>query len=466
MKCTKFMSVVCIILSNIWVIPNGLAAQNNGENQKKQTTHYAVKRLSTLGGVGSVGEAINNKVWISGAANLAGNLNQHAAVWRNGRITDLGTLGGPSSRVVGGVKNTRGVVAGGSETSIQDPLGETVCTTFVAGFSGQSLICLPFVWRDGLMTPLPTLGGNNGFAFGGVNNRGQVAGFAENTVPDPACTPPQVLDFEAVIWGPKADEIHELPPLAGDSVGIAKQVKKHGQAVGATALCSAFVTGVVHAVLWQNGAANDLGNLGSEFNNWAYAINDRGQVVGGAGVTGGNTWHAFLWQDGAMSDLGLLPGDVMSQANGMNNEGQVVGTSCNDAAFDICHAFLWQDGVMTDLNSLTSSHFPFVLGIANDINDRGEIAGWSYDPNIGDGPGFLAIPCDEGHADDEACKDQPDDATAGPGQGTHVPEPPYRTRFASNRPEASLSVSLEQHRDVESRDDPCCVIVQFRDLLH
>ena len=323
-----------------------LAAQD-----EKQPPRYVIKALSTLGGTGGVGEAINNKGWISGAANLLGDTTQHAALWRRGVLTDLGTLGGPSSRVVGGVKNTSGEVAGGSETSIPDPLGETFCSTFVAAFSGQSLICLGFAWRNGVMTPLPTLGGNNSFAFGGVNNRGRIAGFAENAVQDPACTPPEVLDFEAVIWGPGAGEIQELPPLAGDSVGIATEVNNHGEAVGATALCSAFVTGVIHAVLWRNGVPMDLGDLGSQVGNWAYAINDRGQVAGAGGVTGGNTWHAFLWQDGKMSDLGVLPGDVMSQANGMNNKGQVVGTSCNDVSFDICHGFLWQDGAMTDLGA-------------------------------------------------------------------------------------------------------------------
>jgi len=384
-----------------------LVAQSE-KRPRKQSTHYVIKALSTLGGTIGVGEAINNKSWITGAANPLGDTTQHATLWRGGVITDLGTLGGPGSRVVGGVKNTRGEVAGGSETAIQDPLGETFCSTFVAAFSGQSLICLGFVWRNGVMTPLPTLGGNNSFAFGGVNNRGQIAGFAENAVQDPACTAPEVLDFEAVIWGPKEGEIQELPPLVGDSVGIATEVNNHGQAVGASALCSAFVTGIVHAVLWQNGAAIDLGNLGSQIGNWAYSINDRGQVVGAGGVTGGNTWHAFLWQDGAMTDLGVLPGDFMSQANGMNNKGQVVGTSCNDVFFDVCHGFLWQDGVMTDLNTLIQPNSSLSTFIANDINDRGEIAGAAIDLKTGASPGFVMIPCDEQHADVEDCKDQAD----------------------------------------------------------
>jgi len=384
-----------------------LVAQSE-KQPRKQSTRYVIKALSTLGGTIGVGEAINNKGWITGAANLLGDTTQHATLWRSGVITDLGTLGGPSSRVVGGVKNTRGEVAGGSETSNADPLGETVCSTFVAGFSGQPLICLGFVWRKGVMTALPTLGGNNGFAFGGVNNRGQIVGFAENGTQDPACPSPQVLDFEAVIWGPAEGQIQELPPLSGDTVGIAAEMNDRGQAVGVTGLCSALATAVAHAVLWQKGSAIDLGNLGSQLFNWAYTINERGEVAGAAGVTGDSTWHAFLWQEGMMSDLGVLPGDVMSQANGMNNKGQVVGTSCNDVSFDICRGFLWQDGVMTDLNALIQPNSSLSTFIANDINDRGEIAGAAIDLNTGASPGFVMIPCDEQHADVENCKDQAD----------------------------------------------------------
>jgi probable HAF family extracellular repeat protein len=404
MKILVICGVCVVFLFSALALPARLVAQNEAE-QGHGRTFYVVHRLSTLGGTQGVGEAINNKGWISGAANLPGDSTEHAAIWRNGRITDLGTLGGPNSRVVGGVKNTRGVVAGGSETSSPDPLGETVCTTFVAGFSGQPLVCLGFVWRNGTMTALPTLGGNNGFAFGGVNNRGQIVGFAENRTQDPACPSPQVLDFEAVVWGPAPGQIQELPPYSGDTVGIAAEMNDHGQAVGVTGLCSALSTAIAHAVLWQNGSAIDLGNLGSQLFNWAYTINERGQVAGAAGLTGDATWHAFLWQDGAMTDLGVLPGDVMSQSNGMNNIGQVVGTSCNDINFDICHAFVWQDGAMTDLNDLIPANSALQLVIANDINDRGEIAGYAYDPSTGDGPGFLAIPCDKYHAHVAGCQE-------------------------------------------------------------
>ena len=89
--------------------------------------------------------------------------------------------------------NEKGEVGGLSDTSIPDPNGEDFC-----GF-GTHLICLPFVWQDGVIRPLATLGGNNGQALE-VNNRGQVAGEAENTTPDPTCAPPQVFQFKPVIW--------------------------------------------------------------------------------------------------------------------------------------------------------------------------------------------------------------------------------------------------------------------------
>jgi probable HAF family extracellular repeat protein len=339
---------------------------------------------------------------ISGAANFTGDTTEHAALWRDLKITDLGTLGGPNSRA-GGASDL-GLVVGWSETASPDPLGETVCSTFSYGFSGRPLICLGFVWQNNGLTALPTLGGNNSMASA-FNNLGQIAGFAENSTHDPACPSPQVLDFEAVIWGPKPGQIQELPPLPGDTVGFAQQINDHGQAVGMTALCSNLVTGIQHAVLWQDGVPIDLGNLGSQLVNWAFTINELGQVAGGSAVTGDQTWHAFLWNPGdkVMRDLGVLAGDVMSQSNGINNKGQVVGNSCTDIYFNNCRAFIWQNGVMTDLNDLIPNNSSLHLWIADTINDRGEIVGAATDLVTGAGPGFVAFPCDGLHQNIEGC---------------------------------------------------------------
>jgi uncharacterized membrane protein len=99
-------------------------------------------------------------------------------------MIDLGTLGGPNS--FGSNTNESGMIVGQAETSTPDPLGEDYC-----GF-GTNLVCIPFVWQNGVMTPLPTLGGDNGGANDN-NARGQVALGAETAIHDPTCIPPQVL---------------------------------------------------------------------------------------------------------------------------------------------------------------------------------------------------------------------------------------------------------------------------------
>jgi len=47
--------------------------------------------------------------------------------------------------------------------------------------SSSGHTCLGFVWRDGMTSGLPTLGGHNGFAAGD-NNQGQIAGWAESAM--------------------------------------------------------------------------------------------------------------------------------------------------------------------------------------------------------------------------------------------------------------------------------------------
>ena len=129
---------------------------------------------------------------MSGSSNLPDG-NQHATLWLEKLKVDIGApgLGGPNSIAFG--DNDGFQSAGEAETSASDPNGEDFC-----GF-GTHLICLPFFWQDGEMVQLSTLGGNNGVAMA-ISNRGEVAGFAENSTPDPGCPAPQVLHFEPAVW--------------------------------------------------------------------------------------------------------------------------------------------------------------------------------------------------------------------------------------------------------------------------
>ncbi|PYJ75510.1 MAG: hypothetical protein DME69_14910, partial [Verrucomicrobia bacterium] len=98
--------------------PAQVQAQAQAQAKAKQ---YQVSNLDTLGGTSSGGNSINNQTWVAGYSRLAGDQTRHAALWRSGLLSDLGTLGGPNSSVTWNVKNTEGVIVGISQTADPEP---------------------------------------------------------------------------------------------------------------------------------------------------------------------------------------------------------------------------------------------------------------------------------------------------------------------------------------------------------
>jgi probable HAF family extracellular repeat protein len=313
-------------------------------------------------------------------------------------------LGGQNSGAF--AVNAKGHVLVQAETSTKDPNGENFCAY------GTGLTCLPAIWQNSVMTPLPLPGGVNGTVGNVINDRGEAPGIAENSIRDPECpltpalngTGPQALDFDAVIWGPGPGQIRKLDPLPGDTVGMALWINEHGQAVGSSGRCANTTlpgfAGGPHAVLWEkDGSVHDLGNLGGTADpavpgvaNIGFVINNRGQVTGVSALPGNTTTRAFLWtREQGMQNLGTLPRDTNSSGLGMNDRGDVVGGSFTDP-FENTRAFLWQNGVMHDLNALIVGNSPFLqLLVAFGINDVGQIVGIGL-TNTGDVHGFLATP--------------------------------------------------------------------------
>jgi probable HAF family extracellular repeat protein len=75
-----------------------------------------------------------------------------------------------------------------------------------------------------------------------------------------------------------------------------------------------------------------------------------------------------------MTDLGTL-GGFCSSAYSINNQGQIVGLACITGDTDD-HAFIYQNGVMTDLNTLIPANSGWDLQVAQSINDIGQIVGY------------------------------------------------------------------------------------------
>jgi len=368
------------------------------------TSYTVVKFSSSLGGAQSRGMAINQTGWVAGWSDLADGT-RHAALWRDGSITDLLTLGGPSSTVPWPGLNDEGMIVGISQTAQVDPLNED-WSCEAGGFlpNATNLICRGFVWENGVMRELPTLGGNHGFATG-VNNQGEVVGWAETPVHDPTCTGTQVLQFRAAKWELKSGsnekiKARELPPFPGDSTSAATAINDNGQVVGISGKCDQAVGrfSALHAVLWdKNGKPTQIPNLGGVTWHTPMDINAQGDVVGFSNPAGPGDpegefiSHAFLWINGAPTakDLTTLAGDPVSEAFAINSHRQVVGVSFGGASG--ARAFIWQDEALTNLNDLVHIA-PDVLVSAQDINDAGQITGRVRDGVTGQILVFVATP--------------------------------------------------------------------------
>jgi len=211
-----------------------------------------------------------------------------------------------------------------------------------------------FLWQNGIMTDLGTLGGASASASG-INEAGQIVGISNNASGE----------SHAFVWD--NGTMTDLGTLPGDYYSEAYGINDAGQVVG----YSFDSSRTYHAFLWQAGTMTDLGNLGVAYYTIAWAVNDAGQAVGGSSPDYG-VEHAFLWSGGGMQDLGTLGGSA-SEARAMNDEGQVVGWSLN--ASGATHAFLWQNGTMTDLGTLPAGYASYAYG----INDAGQVVGTSED---------------------------------------------------------------------------------------
>jgi len=390
---------VALTLVVTLALPGGLAAQK--APQSRPAPNYRVFTLpNTLGGTVSGANAINDLGWAMGFASSPANTTE-AAAWIEGKMVKLGTVGGPNSSVAWeSVKNNRGLIVGISDTSIVQPRGE-VFSCVAAGFipaSGNT--CLGFLWQPpGIIRALPTLGGDNGFATG-INNQGQVIGWAETSFEDPTCNLPQVLQFLPFVYNVNTAKIAALQVYPGDSDGTANALNDKGQMAGISGLCSNAVGGAsaIHAVFWQdqNSTPINMGNLGGLAWNTPTSMNSKAEVVGFGNPSGDRNAPfnpiAFYWSEGGgMLNLGTLPSFPNSIAYAINNHGLIVGQALNPST-GASHAFIYQDGIMTDLNSLLIGHNALTLIYANDVDDSGVIVGGAYDAKTGDSPAFVAIP--------------------------------------------------------------------------
>lgn len=216
---------------------------------------------------------------------------QHAVLWKNGTMQDLGTLGGSSSRAYG-----------------INELGSVVGTAVTASNESHA-----FLWRQGVMLDLGGLPGAELSQAWKVNRSDEVIGSSFS----------QAKKFQAFLW--KGGNLFELP---GHGLQVfANGINDRGQIVGAAEIAP----NVFQAARWEYGTLIDIHPVGFD-ESIAQDINEDGFMVGSAGF--GNPFgilreDAILWRNGVAENLNsLIPagsGWHLIAAYRISEDGKILG---------------------------------------------------------------------------------------------------------------------------------------------
>lgn len=238
----------------------------------------------------------------------------------------------------------------------------------------------PFLYRNRQLIDLNPDPSSPGGRATGINDDGQVVGYASDRKSTFAFT---WRDGHIISIG----ELIQVP-----SSSFASGINSSGTIVG----YSSFTNGGSAPFIYRNGNVEVLTSLQSSLSGVS-AINDRDQIAGFFSPAPGR-YRAFFYDSGKFSDLGTILGD-QSQALKINNKGQIVGfqTVSNGSQ----RAFLLQDDKLIELGVGSS--------MAEGINDAGDVVGQHL--RLNQSPfAFLWTPQD-GLLDLNACTENQCDGT-------------------------------------------------------
>ncbi len=258
-----------------------------------------------------------------------------AFLYREGRMIDLGTLGGV-----------------GSQAFNLNDNGQVVGITYQA--EGRTIA---FLYSNGQMTNLEALAGVSGvwqLTPAAINNAGQIVGRAyerqSGTEAPFYYTAGQFLLFT------------NHPPGIYPS-GSAGDINESGLACGASDLgMSRYVAvyisemGVMPIPLVQAIPGETYG----------FAINNSGHLLGGLG---GNN---FIYRDGELTFIGPFREGYMGYASDLNDSDDVIGY---DPSSDPS-PFLYREGVVYYLNDHIRPHTGWTLQGAYGLNNKAQIVGF------------------------------------------------------------------------------------------
>jgi probable HAF family extracellular repeat protein len=200
--------------------------------------------LGTLGGKDSTAFGINDAGVVVGSSNV-GPLDKHAFVFKDGKMTDLGTLPNGSFSEAKAI-NDAGVIAGAS--------------------SYDQIHVHAVLWTDKGMVDIGALPGGENSRAQAINTQGDVCGLSD------------VAHGIGKAFLYTQGHMIDLGDL-GDDPTRANDLNDSDQVVGNASISEH----VFNAFIWQNGTIEDINDLIPSDSCWhirqAYAINNKGEIA-------------------------------------------------------------------------------------------------------------------------------------------------------------------------------------------
>jgi probable HAF family extracellular repeat protein len=323
---------------------------------------YTLTDIGTIGGKNSGASGISSNGFVTGGSSTEGEASVYAFIYRNGKITSLGDLGGTSS--VGWSVNASGDVVG-----------------YFYGSTVNPTLPNAYLYQEGTIAPVPTPANFVSYGYS-INDSGEYIVISSEIGTSLTST---------FIYSAGTTKTISA---AGYTSVVGTAINAQGQVTGAARL---LADNSSHAFLYSGTQLIDLGvPTNSTYNAGSYgnAISNTGVVVGQAWNSSGNADHAFLAQIGSNIDIGTLasPYNYGSVATGVNSDLDVVGYSTTTSGNP--HGFLYSNGLMTDLNTLVRGPLAKYVTLTDPagINDAGQIASDGIDSRTGAGHAYLLNP--------------------------------------------------------------------------
>jgi probable HAF family extracellular repeat protein len=259
----------------------GDSTTTSGETHAFLWARGRMRDLGTLGGSFSTANGINQSGQIVGLSSLVGDAAAHGFLFENGRMIDLGALFGDFSealdinerdQIVGQsqsipvIWNRRRIEAldlAGGDNGFATAINNRGQISGSVNFGGTFRAVR---WVNGVLQDLGTLGGPTSSAED-INERGQITGTSDTATGG----------IHAFLWD--NGRMIDLGTVGPDGVTLGSGLNNAGLVVGAGTVQS----GEFHALLFQGRTILDLGTLPGATDSSAFAINERREIVGTSG---------------------------------------------------------------------------------------------------------------------------------------------------------------------------------------